>query len=216
MSSHNVNKNKEILYLKVKSLNESNKPLIKRSLSQSYLNDFNKIFALTKNAIKTLEKGKKLENYNTILILNHPVLTNVYIYSKEQWELYYNYNIIEQCINNKVLKMNYNLTNKNESLKINPNLNVKTIDKTITEDNVRDVLKGSDILIDAVDNVYTRVLLSRECTRQKITFIHSAVEKTQGQLTVFTPNTPSYEELFKKAGIEKSIFLFFASDCSSI
>ena len=118
MSSHNVNKNKEILYLKVKSLNESNKPLIKRSLSQSYLNDFNKIFALTKNAIKTLEKGKKLENYNTILILNHPILTNVYIYSKEQWELYYNYNIIEQCINNGVLKMNYNLTNKNESLKI--------------------------------------------------------------------------------------------------
>lgn len=96
-------------------------------------------------------------------------------------------------------------TTKKESLKINPNLNIKTIDTTITENNIPDVLKGSDILIDAVDNVYTRVLLSRECTRQKITFIHSAVEKTQGQLTVFTSNTPSYEELFRLKSKDKEL-----------
>ncbi|MBE6488770.1 MAG: HesA/MoeB/ThiF family protein [Methanosphaera stadtmanae] len=96
-------------------------------------------------------------------------------------------------------------TTKYESLKINPDLNIRTIDTTITEDNVSDILKGSDILIDAVDNVYTRVIISRECTRQKITFIHSAVEKTQGQLTVFTADTPSYEELFRLKSKDKEL-----------
>lgn len=92
---------------------------------------------------------------------------------------------------------------KNESLKINPDLNINTIDTTITQDNISDILNGSDIIIDAVDNVYTRVLLSRECKKQEITFIHSAVEKTQGQLTVFTPNTPDYEELFNLKSKDK-------------
>ena len=118
MSSHNTNQSKEILYIKIKSLNESNKPLIKKSILHSYLSDYNKISAQVKNAIITLEKGIKLEEYKTILILNHPILTNVYIYSKEQWQLYYNYNIIDQCINNKILKMNFDLVNKDDNLKI--------------------------------------------------------------------------------------------------
>lgn len=96
-------------------------------------------------------------------------------------------------------------TTKNEALKINPDLNIKPVDTTLTEDNISDILKGSDILIDAVDNVYTRVLLSRECMRQEITFIHSAVETTQGQLTVFTPDSPSYEELFKLKSANKGL-----------
>lgn len=91
------------------------------------------------------------------------------------------------------------------SLKINPDLNITGYDETITQDNVSDIFIGTDVLIDAVDNVYTRVLISRECRNQNITYVHSAVEKTQGQLTVITENTPSYEELFKLKSIGKNL-----------
>ena len=117
MSNNLVNKDKEILYLKIKSKKENNKPLIKKSISHSYLSDYDKINVVINKAITSLEKAINLEDYTIVLVLNHPILTDIYIYSKEQWQLYNNYNIIEQCINNKILKMKYELINKNNSSK---------------------------------------------------------------------------------------------------
>ena len=88
-------------------------------------------------------------------------------------------------------------TAKKESLKINPNLNITGYDTTITPENISQIFKGNDIVIDAVDNVYTRVMISREARKQNMAFIHWAVETTVGQLTIITNDTPSYEELFK-------------------
>lgn len=88
-------------------------------------------------------------------------------------------------------------TTLNHALSINPDLKIKIYDMPVTSQNVSEILSGSTVLIDAVDNVYTRVLISRECKKQDITFIHSAVDTTQGQLTVITPESPSYEELFR-------------------
>lgn len=96
-------------------------------------------------------------------------------------------------------------TTKNEMLKINPNLNITSYDTTITPDNISEIFEGNDIVIDAVDNVYTRVMISREAYNQNMAFVHCAVETTVGQLTVTTKDTPSYEELFKLKSIGKSL-----------
>ena len=42
---------------------------------------------------------------------------------------------------------------------INPNINITDYDLTIDEKNISKILKGNKILVDAVDNVYTRVLI---------------------------------------------------------
>ena len=81
------------------------------------LKDFNKVDTLIKNAIKNLEKSIDINNYITIINLTHPTLSNIYIYSKEQWLLYCNFDIIEQCINNKTIKIEYELLDKNVELK---------------------------------------------------------------------------------------------------
>jgi len=117
MSNIAVKQKKELLYLKIKSSKEDSKPLVKRSLEYSYLNDYVKIKNIVKNAIASLEKPINLQNIITVLILTHPSLDNIYIYSKEQWQLYYNYRIIEQCINNKIMKVKYDLLDKSEYLK---------------------------------------------------------------------------------------------------
>ena len=36
-------------------------------------------------------------------------------------------------------------------------------------------------------------------------FVHSAVEKTMGQLSVFEPNSVSYEELFRLKSVDKAL-----------
>ena len=88
---------------------------------------------------------------------------------------------------------------------INPNINITDYDLTIDEKNISRILKGNNILVDAVDNVYTRVLISREAKQQGMVFVHSAVEKTMGQLSVFEPNSVSYEELFRLKSVDKSL-----------
>ena len=108
---------KEFIYLKIRSALEESKPLVKRTLDHSHLNDFNKVSTLIKNAIKNLEKSIDINDYITVINLSHPTLSNIYIYSKEQWLLYYNFNIIEQCINNKTMKIEYELLEKNAELK---------------------------------------------------------------------------------------------------
>lgn len=89
--------------------------------------------------------------------------------------------------------------------KINPNVNITGYDMTITQDNISEVFEKSKILVDAVDNVYTRVLISREAKKQGMVFVHSAVEKTSGQLSVFEPDSISYEELFKLKSVNKPL-----------
>ena len=108
---------KDLIYIKIRSALEESKPLVKRTLAHSQLNDFNKVDTLIKNAIKNLEKSINIQNYITVINLTHPTLQNIYIYSKEQWLLYYNFNIIEQCINNKTMKIEYELLDKDEELK---------------------------------------------------------------------------------------------------
>lgn len=96
-------------------------------------------------------------------------------------------------------------TTKNAMLKINPNLNITSYDSTVTPENISEIFEGNDIVIDAVDNVYTRVMISREAYSQDMAFVHCAVETTVGQLTVTTKDTPSYEELFKLKSVGKSL-----------
>ncbi|MEE3419035.1 MAG: HesA/MoeB/ThiF family protein [Methanosphaera sp.] len=88
---------------------------------------------------------------------------------------------------------------------INPNINITDYDLTIDEKNISKILKGNKILVDAVDNVYTRVLISREAKQQGMVFVHSAVEKTMGQLSVFEPKSVSYEELFRLKSVDKAL-----------
>lgn len=89
--------------------------------------------------------------------------------------------------------------------KINPNVNIQEHDLSINQNNISDVFKGNKVLIDAVDNIYTRVLISREAKKQNMLFVHAAVESTMGQLSVFEPTSVSYEELFGLKSFNKPL-----------
>ena len=97
------------------------------------------------------------------------------------------------------------LITKEAMKKINPNITIDAKVERLCEDNVSKIIKDSDIVIDALDNIYSRVVLARASQEKGIPFIHSAVEKTSGQITVITKNTPSYEELFRLKSKNKKL-----------
>lgn len=87
-------------------------------------------------------------------------------------------------------------TTKENIRLINPYVEVESYNEELNEDNIEQLLFDSDIVIDALDNLFTRVILSRYTKKNKIPFIHGAIHGTMGQLTVFGKETLSYEELF--------------------
>ena len=92
-------------------------------------------------------------------------------------------------------KDEYDLSNLNRQT-MNPYTKVNAINEMLTENNLDKALDGADIIIDALDNLFTRVIASRYAMEHDIPFIHGAIHGTQGQITVFTNETPSYEEMF--------------------
>ena len=103
----------KVYYLKVKKYN-TKRPISKRVYDYSLLNDYDKMKDLIIEIILDMIKEKDLNGRFPLLILNHPEIKEILIYSKEQWELYYKYNLIKDCISNKTLKVEYLLYEANE------------------------------------------------------------------------------------------------------
>ena len=80
---------------------------------------------------------------------------------------------------------------------INPYVKVTSFNKHVDETNIDKIISDSDIVIDALDNVLTRVIVSRKAKEKEIPYIHGAIHGTLGQLTVFLPDGErTYEEMF--------------------
>ncbi len=88
---------------------------------------------------------------------------------------------------------------------INPSLEIEEFNEELTDENVYEMLNESHVVVDGLDNLFTRIIVSR-CSRElEIPFIHGAIHGTMGQVTVFNINTPSYEELFKSPSQGKEL-----------
>ena len=91
---------------------------------------------------------------------------------------------------------------------INPYVKVNYFNKRATLENIDEIISDSDIVIDALDNVKTRVIVSRCAKKKGIPFIHGAIHGTMGQITVFMPDSDtSYEKMFNLPSNNKELTL---------
>ncbi|WP_295608976.1 HesA/MoeB/ThiF family protein [uncultured Methanobrevibacter sp.] len=89
---------------------------------------------------------------------------------------------------------------------INPYVKVTTFNEHVDQTNIDKVIGDSNIVIDALDNVLTRVIVSRKAKEKGIAYIHGAIHGTMGQITVFLPNSDkTYEEMFNLPSIGKEL-----------
>jgi sulfur-carrier protein adenylyltransferase/sulfurtransferase len=81
----------------------------------------------------------------------------------------------------------------------NLNSDVKVIshDVRITDDNVDDLVRDYDLVIDGSDNFSTRYMLNDACLRERKILVHGSVYRFEGMVSVFgTPGGPCYRCLF--------------------
>ncbi len=89
---------------------------------------------------------------------------------------------------------------------INPYVKTTQFNEHIDQTNIDNVIEDSDIVIDALDNVLTRVIVSRKAREMKIPYVHGAIHGTMGQITVFLPDSAkTYEEMFNLPSTGKEL-----------
>ena len=71
--------------------------------------------------------------------------------------------------------------------KMNPDVEVEVISKTIDAGNIDELVGDFDMIVDAMDNFPTRYLLNRTALAKNIPFFHGAVEGFYGQATTIIP-----------------------------
>ncbi len=79
----------------------------------------------------------------------------------------------------------------------NPNVKVVVYNERLTKDNIMDILKDYDMLLDGTDNFQTRYLINDACVFLKKPFIYGSIFRFDGQASVFYPGKgPCYRCLF--------------------
>lgn len=80
---------------------------------------------------------------------------------------------------------------------LNPDVNVIPLPMRITVDNVMDVIKDYDLIVDGSDNFETRYLVNDACYLAGKTNVHGSIFQFEGMATVFAPNEgPCYRCLY--------------------
>lgn len=79
------------------------------------------------------------------------------------------------------------LSAQEKLLAVNSDIRVEAICDTLDEENILDLAKGVDLIIDAMDNYPARYLLNRVSLELRVPFLHGAVNGFSGQATTVLP-----------------------------
>ena len=71
--------------------------------------------------------------------------------------------------------------------KLNPEVQIEAIKETITEANLAQLVAGSDLIVDAMDNLATRYLLNKAALDNDIPFFHGAICGFEGRAMTIIP-----------------------------
>lgn len=87
-----------------------------------------------------------------------------------------------------------------DSLKaINPDINVIPHKTRLSKENILDILKDYDFIVDGTDNFQTRYLVNDACVMTRKPFVYGSIYRFEGQVSVFWPGKgPTYRCLFSE------------------
>lgn len=76
---------------------------------------------------------------------------------------------------------------------LNSEIVMKSVSEKISEDNIIDMIKGADVVIDCVDNVETRLIVNRGCLQMNIPLVEGGVNGFYGFVLSIKRDSPCLE-----------------------
>lgn len=94
--------------------------------------------------------------------------------------------------------------------KVNPLIQVKALEKMLTEDNACSILNNHDVVVDALDSIPARLLLQRSCKKLNIPMVYGAIAGWYAQITTIFPGDDTLNKIYNvdkqtSKGIEKEM-----------
>ena len=108
----------------------------------------------------------------------------------------------ESNLNRQVLSNEDNL-GKSKALeaaeqmsRINSEIIFVAIEDLLNEENAAAIIDGSDLVVDALDNVEARFALEKACSELNIPLVHGAISGWNGQVSVVMPGSGILSEIY--------------------
>ncbi len=79
---------------------------------------------------------------------------------------------------------------------INPDVKVITYNRRVTSQNIREIIKDYDFIIDGTDNFPAKFLINDACYFERKPFSHGGILRFQGQTMTFVPGSTCYRCIF--------------------
>ncbi|MCF6466292.1 HesA/MoeB/ThiF family protein [Clostridium sp. Cult2] len=93
---------------------------------------------------------------------------------------------------------------------VNPHILVKALNIMIDESNSKSILRGHDVIVDALDSIESRRIIQNSSAELNIPMVHGAIGGFYGQVTTIFPQDNTLNFLYPKngraeEGIEKKL-----------
>ncbi len=90
--------------------------------------------------------------------------------------------------------------------KINPNINITTYQQYLNKDNIVDIIKDYEIIVDGVDNFPTRYLINDACVMHNKILVDAGILRFEGQVMTIKPGTgPCFRCVFREPPSEDAV-----------
>ena len=102
--------------------------------------------------------------------------------------------------------------------RVNPDVKTEAVEAFMTERNVRKLLEGCDVVMDALDSIPARRLLAGACEEAGIPYVYGAISGWVAQAGISMPGEQLIEKLFPE-GVEardKSVLSFTPALCAAM
>ena len=101
---------------------------------------------------------------------------------------------------------------------VNPDVKVESLYGYLDEDNAAGFLRGCDVVMGALDNIYTRRVLEKHCEELGIPYIYGAIHGWVAQAAVDMPGQRLIEKLYPQGAAfrDKSSLSFTPGFCASM
>ena len=70
---------------------------------------------------------------------------------------------------------------------LNPSIDVVADVVKVTGENVKDLIRGANVVVDAMDNWSTRFIVNQGCVEEGIPLVHAGIYGFSGQITTIVP-----------------------------
>lgn len=100
------------------------------------------------------------------------------------------------------------LAAKDRINKINPLVKVEVINGMLTEENCSEILKGHNVIVDALDSIRTRLVVQKYADELNIPLVHGAIAGWFGQVTTIFPGDKTLDLLYynnDRKGLEEDL-----------